>query len=84
MKYLMIQDATPLFVKYLMIQDATPLFRPPCFDPLVFLFLGSLAARAVSAGLGLLAVSGMAVTGGLLFALLPESGPFPSSAELFA
>ncbi len=35
-------------------------------------------------GLGFLAVSGMAITGGLLFVLLPESGPFPSSAEFFA
>lgn len=35
-------------------------------------------------GLGFLAVSGMAITGGLLFVLLPESGPFPSSVEFFA
>jgi len=35
-------------------------------------------------GLGFLAVSGMAVSGGLLFVLLPESGPFPDSAEFFA
>ncbi len=35
-------------------------------------------------GLGFLAVSGMAVSGGVLFVLLPESGPFPSSAEFFA
>lgn len=35
-------------------------------------------------GLGLLGVSGMVISGGILFFLLPESGPFPASVEFFA
>lgn len=35
-------------------------------------------------GMGFLAVTGIAISGGLLFVLLPENGPFPGSVKFLA